>query len=171
MHSEGTLSNWSLALLHAPMCPSSLLPEVSSTRRRGKRISSNLVKEWRNLDTMTKKRIKNASSKQRVSLKALLFCVFDLLWQSLKKYKNCTPVATSRLTCNGCLTKAGSYRPLQYRWNDIVRIGRVMSNGVELAASFVLNNPINSSCEITNANIIRPWTSGQNAAALSYSWL
>lgn len=89
----------------------------------------------------------------------------------LKTFLSGIPVAVSRLTCNGCLMKAGSYRPLQYKWNAIVKTGRVMSNGVELAASFVLNNPINRSCEITNANMIRPWISGQNAAALSYSWL
>lgn len=46
-----------------------------------------------------------------------------------------------------------------------------MRNGVDRAAFFVLNNPIRSNCDIINAAIIRLWTSGQNAAALSYRWL
>ena len=64
---------------------------------------------------------------------------------------------------------AGSKRPLQNLWNQIVRIGRAMRNGVDEAAFFVLNNPIRSNCEKTIAVTIRPWTAGQKAAALSYS--
>lgn len=53
----------------------------------------------------------------------------------------------------------------------MVRTGSAIRNGVDWAKLFVLNNPMRSTCEITNAVTMRPWTSGQNAAALSYSWL
>ena len=74
-------------------------------------------------------------------------------------------------TCNGYLTKADLWRPWQNLWNHIVSTGRAMRNGADCAASFVLISPSRASCEITNAVITRPWTSGQNAAPLSYSWL
>ena len=75
-------------------------------------------------------------------------------------------------TCSGYLTNADSYRPLQkYQWNHMVRTGSAMRSGVDWAACFMLNSPIRSTCEITSEVITRPWTSGQNAAALSQSWL
>lgn len=52
---------------------------------------------------------------------------------------------SSKLTSSGYFLNAGSKRYLQYLWNDKVNIGRATSNGVELAAFFVLSKPIKSS--------------------------
>lgn len=47
--------------------------------------------------------------------------------------------------------------------------GSARRNGVDEIGFFVLNYPIKSSCDMVNAAITRPWTSGQNVAPLSYS--
>lgn len=76
---------------------------------------------------------------------------------------NCT-----KLACNGNFTNADSKRPLQNRWNQIVKRGSAIKKGVVSAASFVLNNPKSRSCDITKPIIIRTCTSGQKEAPLSY---
>jgi len=51
----------------------------------------------------------------------------------------------------------------------MVSIGSTMRKGVDEAAFLVVRSPIRTICETISANMMRKWTSGQNAAPLSYS--
>ncbi|KAK9022990.1 hypothetical protein V6N11_003226 [Hibiscus sabdariffa] len=57
----------------------------------------------------------------------------------------------------------------KYRFFQIVRTARATRSGADLAKCFVLDNPMRVTCDTSKAIIMRPWTSSQKAAALSYS--